>query len=153
MAVNVDSDVFLVFVISHCMLGCSCFKVRSIGWPLCLFLFFSSVNLKFNRNQTASVKSAWYKSRCVIFHLTTTKDRERESVCVTVLFENRCWESGLVFSSGSLWLSRELIFMSHCRSVVEAHHFNRRDQRLENIELGYVSWKPAYAVYSQQRTS
>lgn len=82
MAVNVDSDVFLVFVISHCMLGCSCFKVRSIGWPLCLFLFFSSVNLKFNRNQTASVKSAWYKSRCVIFHLTTTKDRERERECV-----------------------------------------------------------------------
>lgn len=54
--------------------------------------------------------------------------------------------------------------MSHCRSVVEADHYNRLDQRSENLESWatmaalsqlscHESPNPAYAVQSQQRTS
>lgn len=49
--------------------------------PLFVFVF-SSVNLKFNRNQTASQLNQPGTNLDVIFHLTTTKER----VCVSPVF-------------------------------------------------------------------
>lgn len=110
--------------------------------PLFVFVF-SSVNLKFqSKSDSITVKSAWYKSRCVIFHLTTTKER----VCVWV--RSSCFFKWFSVTQQGVDLHVALQKCCWSRPLQQAGSKIRKYR-----ELGYVSWKPAYAVYSQQWTS
>lgn len=109
--------------------------------PLFVFVF-SSVNLKFNRNQTASQLNQPGTNLDVIFHLTTTKER----VCVWV--RSSCFFKWFSVTQQGVDLHVALQKCCWSRPLQQAGSKIRKYR-----ELGYVSWKPAYAVYSQQWTS